>query len=258
MPTADVTLDGNDCIVDGNFLVVHCLDLKLDAASRRSSTGGERRALVHGFNDELVLNWADDYPGGVVIRGEVGIPGKIKQGHLHLESTDLHLDHPDRRSTTGGDRRALVHGFNDELVLNWAGDYPNGVVCHGDLELQKSGSLTLRNNAGIVTTELDGDADLRLGGLNASGALTCVNSAGVEGVLIDAESTRMDFNYESGETRVRIDADDFSRTEWPAWPGERSPSQLDLIAEIRQLKEEVLALKTSLNELTTTHGRPIR
>ena len=250
MPDADVTLDGGNCIVDGNWLLVHCLDLKLDAPSRRSSSSGERRALVHGFSDELVVNYAEDYPGGVTIRGEIGIPGKIKQSHLRLESHDLHLDHPARRSATGGDRRALVHGFDDELVLNWARDYPGGVVCHGHFEVQKSGSLTMRNHAGDVTTTLDAHGNLFLGGNNSDGDVVCKNNAGNEVFRIDAQHKTIDCKDNDGTTKVRLDTDDVIGTPWPAWPGESVPSRLDLFAEIRRLKEEVLALRAEVDALT--------
>ena len=72
----------------------------------------ERRALVHGFNDELVVNFAGDYPGGVTIRGAISIPGKIKQNHLRLESHDLHLNHPDRRSGASGERSCTASTMN--------------------------------------------------------------------------------------------------------------------------------------------------
>lgn len=250
MPDADVTLDGGNCIVDGNWLLVHCLDLKLDAPSRRSSPNGERRALVHGFNDELVVNYNNDYPGGVTIRGTVGLPGKIKQAHLRLESHDLHLDHPDRRSSAGGDRRALVHGFSDELVLNWAKDYPGGVACHGNFEVQKAGSLKMRNNAGNLTGTLDGYGNLTLGGSGSNADLYCQNADGTTIFHLNTQQKRMDFRDDSGTTRVRIDTDDFTGSAWPAWPGESASSRLDLIAEIRRLKEEVLALRAQVDALT--------
>ncbi len=250
MPNADVTLDGANCIVDGNWLLIRCLDLKLDAPSRRSSESGERRALVHGFNDELVVNFAEDYPGGVTIRGTISIPGKIKQNHLRLESHDLHLDHPDRRSSASGDRRAMVHGFNDELVLNWAKDYPGGVVSHGNFEVQKSGTLRMRNNAGNVTATLDSYGNLYLGGNETDGDIVCRNGDGNTVFYLDAQYRRMDIKDDDGTTRVRIVTDDFTDNAWPTWPGESVQSRLDLIAEIRRLKEELLALRAQVDALT--------
>lgn len=250
MPDADITLDGANCIIDGNWLLVHCLDLKLDAPSRRSSTSGERRALVHGFNDELVVNYADDYPGGVTIRGEIGIPDKIKQNHLRLESHDLHLDHPDRRSSDSGARRALVHGFNDELVLNWAKDYPGGTVSHGNFEIQKSSTLRMRNYAGDVTATLDSSGNIFLGGNETDGDVFCLNEDGNTIFHIDSQTRRMDIKDDGGVTRIRIVADDFTDSAWPTLPDESAPSRLDLVAEIRRLKEEVIALREQVDALT--------
>lgn len=250
MPNADVTLDGGNCIVDGNWLLVHCLDIKLDAPSRRSSAAGERRALVHGFNDELVVNYANDYPGGVTIRGEIAIPEKIKQNHLRLESHDLHLDHPDRRSSTSGDRRALVHGFNDELVLNWAKDYPGGVVSHGHFEIQKSSSLIMRNIHGNITSTLDNGGNLQVGLNGTAGTIICRNKDGKPVYHLDSRYRRMDMNDDAGAKRIRISVDDFTDSAWPTLPGESTPTRLDLIAEIRQLKEEIISLREQVEALT--------
>jgi hypothetical protein len=249
MPDADVTLDGQNCIVDGNWMLVRCFDIKLDAAGRRGGAGGERRALVHGFSDELVVNYADDYPGGVTIRGVVTFPGRIRQRHFRLESHDLHLDHPERRSSAGGERRALVHGFNDELVLNWARDYPGGVACHGHFDVQKAGSLRLRNNAGDVTTLLDSSGNLYLGGAGVDGDVICRNSVGSEVFHVDAQVRRMDLKDDAGSTRIRIGVDDFTGAAWPPWADGSSPSRLDLVAELRRLKEELLALKAQVAAL---------
>jgi len=250
MPDADLTLDGGNAIVDGNWLLVRCLDIKLDAPSRRSSTAGERRALVHGFSDELVVNYNADYPGGVTIRGEVHIPEKIKQNHLRLESHDLHLNHPDRRSTATGDRRALVHGFNDELVLNWSKDYPGGVVVHGNLEVQKNGRLKVRNNAGNIVFEADTNGNILIGGNGTDGDLICKDGSGKTIIHIDAQNNCIEFNDTAGSLKVRIDSDQYDTSSWPPWPGESVPTALELITEIRRLKEEVVALRAEVDALS--------
>ena len=58
---------------DGRVLV-RAPDLCLDSQDRRSLTapggpGHPRRAFVHDFQDGLTINWANDYPGGVTVRG---------------------------------------------------------------------------------------------------------------------------------------------------------------------------------------------
>ncbi len=251
MADADVKLDGADAIVEGNWLTAKCLDIKLDAAARRSSNSGERRALVHGFNDELVVNYNSDYPGGATINGEVRIPDKIKQNHVRLESTDLHINHPDRRSTPSGDRRAVVHGFNDELVLNFNKDYPGGVAVHGHLNVQKSGSVRLYNNSGDKVAELDRYGNLTIGGNGADGDIMCKDGQGRELIRLDTEHKRIDFKDTSGDVKVRIDTDHFSTASWPTLPGESAPSRLDLLTEIKKLKEEVVALRNEVNALST-------
>lgn len=252
MPDADLTLDGGNAIVDGNWLEVRCWDIKLDASDRRSSSAGERRALVHGFDDELVVNYADDYPGGVTLRGEVHLPGKIKENHVRLEAHDLHLDHPARRTprgSTSAHRRALVHGFNDELVLNWAKDYPGGVVAHGNLEVQQGGRLRVRSSSGDVVAELNTSGNLSLGGGGVDGDVICKDGAGVTLMHIDPQHKRMDFNDSAGAAKVRIDTDEFLSAPWPEWAGEAVVSRLDLISELRRMKEEIVALRAEVEAL---------
>ncbi len=252
MADADIKLDGATAIVEGNWLLIKCWDIKLDSPDRRSQTGGERRALVHGFNDELVVNYGDDYPGGVTIRGEIHIPGKIKQNHVRLEGHDLHLDHPDRRSTSGGDRRALVHGFNDELVLNWNKDYPGGTVIHGNLEIQKGGTLELKNNNNDTIIKADKWGNLQLGGGGQDGDIFLRDKDGNEIIRIDTQYNKIDFKDTTGNVKVRIDSNHFTESEWPAWPEQSSPSRLDLIKELRRMKEEILTLRAEVNELKSS------
>lgn len=61
----------SDIILEGSKVKLEANDLVLDFASRRKNTQGERRALVHDFDDGLTINWAGDYPGGVRIQGHV-------------------------------------------------------------------------------------------------------------------------------------------------------------------------------------------
>lgn len=68
---ADVRLDefGDGWVtVEGPIVRVIGTDLMIDSGPRRDGAGGShRRALVHGPGDTLVVNWADDYSGGVVL-----------------------------------------------------------------------------------------------------------------------------------------------------------------------------------------------
>lgn len=52
---------------------VEAWDLCVDSKDRRKNETPHRRALVHNFNDGLTINYANDYPAGVTISGEVNI-----------------------------------------------------------------------------------------------------------------------------------------------------------------------------------------
>ena len=279
---------------------------------------------------------------------------KIKQDHVRLEAHDLHLDHPNRRKTQGGDRRALVHGFNDELVINWNGDYPGNVVVHKDLKIAKGGKLVIEDDKGNTVAkidrwgnfeaggngeqdgdvllndkngnriihigagegkieikdtsgntvakidrwgnfeaggngEVDGDVllndkngnriihigadegkieikdtsgntvakmdkfgDLYLGGGGRDGDIILKDGNGNVLIRIDTQYKRIDFKDPSGSVKMRICTDDFTEATWPAWPEESSPSQLDLIKELRRMKEEILALRERVEELESS------
>jgi hypothetical protein len=68
----DIKLDEQLVIVEALGLKVTGADIQIDSAERRGNAGGTaRRALVHGPGDALVLNWAQDYTGGVYLNGLV-------------------------------------------------------------------------------------------------------------------------------------------------------------------------------------------
>lgn len=67
----DISFDGDWVNVDGKWTRIRTLDLMLDAQSRRINQTGHRRALVHDHNDRLTINYANDYPNGVRINGQV-------------------------------------------------------------------------------------------------------------------------------------------------------------------------------------------
>ena len=132
----DIKFENNDVIVEGSALEVNAPDIKLDFEPRRSSSAGQRRALVHDFQDGLTVNWSEDYPGGVTIRGVTKVPNELQVNkcsgtHLRMSHHDIHLDNASRRSNPSGNRRAMVHDFQDGLTLNWAEDYPGGVTIRG-------------------------------------------------------------------------------------------------------------------------------
>lgn len=54
---------------------VEAWDLCVDSQDRRKNTTPHRRALVHDFQDGLTVNWGNDYPAGVTLRGVRSIEG---------------------------------------------------------------------------------------------------------------------------------------------------------------------------------------
>lgn len=75
---------GTLTVAEGNLAVVGT-DITLEHSTRRKSSGGYRRALVHDFNDGLTVNWAGDYPGGVTINGKVNCPGTLVVGSYDIK-----------------------------------------------------------------------------------------------------------------------------------------------------------------------------
>lgn len=128
---------GNEVIVEAFTLKMEGADLRIDYGPRRTNNSDHRRAIVHDYSDGLTINWANDYPGGISLNGNVKV-SELSGSHLRVRHHDLHLDNDSRRSSTSGNRRAMVHDFNDGLTLNWASDYPGGVTIRGAVNCPQS------------------------------------------------------------------------------------------------------------------------
>lgn len=122
----------NEVVVESFSLKMTGADLKIDHAPRRANDSAYRRAIVHDFDDGLTFNWGHDYPGGISLNGNVKV-SEISGSHLTIRHHDVLIDNASRRSSPSGNRRAIVHDFNDGLTLNWAGDYPGGVTIRGEV-----------------------------------------------------------------------------------------------------------------------------
>lgn len=138
----DITFEGDFVNVHGTWLRSFTLDFMLDAPSRRTSPDGFRRALVHDFGDCLTVNYGRDYPGGVVVNDTRTIRGfrggdwvDVESRVVQIKGSDLMLDTAARRRNRTPFRRALVHGYNDELVINYNRDYPGGVTIMGKVTM---------------------------------------------------------------------------------------------------------------------------
>lgn len=129
---SDIKLDSNEVIIEAFSQKLEGADLKIDYSPRRTNDSPARRAIVHDFQDGLTINWANDYPGGIRLNGKVRVT-ELSGTHLMVTHHDLKLDNASRRSSSGGNRRALVHNFSDGLTINYGRDYPGGVTIRGDV-----------------------------------------------------------------------------------------------------------------------------
>jgi hypothetical protein len=77
---SDIRLDGDAVVIEGKWTKLLTWDLMLDGLGRRSAPDGERRALVHGPDDNLIVNFHRDYPGGVRLEGHVRVSDKLTIG----------------------------------------------------------------------------------------------------------------------------------------------------------------------------------
>lgn len=95
----------------------------------------------------------------------------ITRGHrLRLEGEDLEIRSADRTRAGGGDgeprRRALVHGFQDQLVVNYKGDYK---------ETEMHGTVRVRQGAQKppVVYVMDGRGDASITLFGPKGLVSC-------------------------------------------------------------------------------------
>jgi hypothetical protein len=163
----DIRFDGDWIHLEGAVTKSATTDLMLDSAGRRRTNTPHRRALVHDFDDGLTVNWDNDYPGGVSINSCKQISGSNNRDWLTVRSrvtqvfgTDLMLDggaarrggvfRPIRKVSPY--RRALVHGWGDQLVLNWDHDYSGGVVVNGRVTIPDGAVVAGQDVAATLST----------------------------------------------------------------------------------------------------------
>jgi hypothetical protein len=91
---ADVSFQAETVIVQGDVLDVQTYDVTLDHPVRRSRPTGVRRALVHDYSDGLTLNWDEDYPGGVTIKGGTTLDGVVISGIIDARPLATNLREP--------------------------------------------------------------------------------------------------------------------------------------------------------------------
>jgi hypothetical protein len=103
----------------------HATDFHLYNTARSNGNVHQGRALVHGHSDELVINYAGDYTGGVTIKGIVTVPDlsvqKIKSNGNNTVVTKAYVDDADIRirpldSSRVGDDCILLRHMSDNSV----------------------------------------------------------------------------------------------------------------------------------------------
>jgi hypothetical protein len=126
--------------------------LNADSSFGRGDGG---RALVHEYDDVLVINHTGDFGGGVRIDSALFISGQttINNHDLIFAVNDIKM----YGSTTRGDGgRALVHAVDDTLSINYDGDFAGGVHITG---LRAGGIIeeNLMSPSGTVSNFQRGD-----------------------------------------------------------------------------------------------------
>lgn len=163
----DIRFNGDWIHLEATITKAESTDLMLDSASRRKTNSPHRRALVHDFDDGLTVNWDNDYPGGVSVNSCKQIQGFNNRDWLIVRSrinqqfgTDFMLDGgTERRGALRPTfrknpyRRALVHGWGDQLVLNWDNDYTGGVVVNGRVTMP-NGAVVAGQDVGATLATL--------------------------------------------------------------------------------------------------------
>lgn len=153
----------------------------------------------------------------------------IEGSHIHAKAHDFKLDNPQRRKPgSDSERRALVHGFNDELAINFQGDYPGGVHIYGDLSfLSRDGK-----RVGYIDTRW---GNLHLGDNGQDGDIFIFNKDGEQAIHISGDGPSMTFK---------------SVKNWPTYtPGRRRTTNVNLLQELKTMKEQIVQLKVELASL---------
>lgn len=136
-------------------IIANDVDLISPRPERRANNDNpRRRALVHGYEDQLVLNYDDDFAGGVRIISSPSV--LIEANDLELRARNRERWGTNRKAT----RRALAHGAGDQLIINFDTDYSGGVHVNGDAHLRGavyfrwSGVATVRQGQSSVAVPL--------------------------------------------------------------------------------------------------------
>ena len=149
---SDIKLDNDTVIVEGRVIGAKATDFMLDNPNRRKNNTPFRRALVHDVNDQLTINYGGDYPGGLLIQGNVKIvndltvdgqfSGKVsvlqgaalfnpKESIIFCLAQDIMLSN--KSAEEGATGFALSHMHGDKLVINRDNGFKGGVNVEGNV-----------------------------------------------------------------------------------------------------------------------------
>jgi hypothetical protein len=159
-PSAVLDVNGTALVrstLTARTIKVSGTDFVLGSGGTRSiGTKPHQRALVHGNDDVLEINYGGDFEGGLrihgtksVFHGNVGIRSTLTARTIKVSGTDFVLGSGGARSIgTKPHQRALVHGNDDVLVINYGGDFEGGLRIHGTKSV-------FHGNVGIGTKNPD-------------------------------------------------------------------------------------------------------
>ncbi len=116
------TLGVGGDVVAGSNLRVDGTDLSFGEHAGRGDGG---RAMVHEAGDLLRINFQNDFSGGTLVDGELAVGADFL-----VFGTDLSFgEHAER----GDGGRALVHDWDDTLVINFGNDFAGGTIFAGNV-----------------------------------------------------------------------------------------------------------------------------
>ena len=155
--------------VDGKLVANDGLDVNGQLSVKQGSLGvvnndnlpsedenKNRRALLHGSADQLIVNYTGEYTGGTKVVGKlVAIDGLDVKGQLSVKEGSLGVVNNDNLPSEdeNENRRALFHGTDDQLIVNYAGEYTGGTKVESSLNV--NGDLDVNGGLAVNVDEYE-------------------------------------------------------------------------------------------------------
>jgi hypothetical protein len=172
---------------------------------------------------------------------------KMADRRIVVEAWDLCLDSKDRRKNETLYRRALVHDYGDRLTINWGGDYPEGVKIQGDTTIE--GNLKINN--GVMHAKVGA-----LYGWEFIGGPSSIHLVAEDLVLnnkqLDESKRNVALSHGANDTLIINKDEGYEGGVHIEGNLKINKSLLvdnmDLIEEIRELKNEIFKLKDQIKK----------